>query len=181
MDKGEIISATVNNFFDNSEWEKAKIYIEKELLEAPNDYWLISTLAITYYELRDYVKALSLSENALSINPKDYLVLDYHACILSVIPGKELVAIKFLKKIVKTDINKMAYGPTGEGMKWAKSIINDCRVRLAMVYHSINKVKEAILYLNEHLVYRERGIFSNFTKNEVLKMKSKYSLEAALV
>jgi hypothetical protein len=69
-----------------------------------------------------------------------------------------------------------AYGPKGEGMKWAKSIINDCRVRLAMVYHSINKVKEANWYLNEHLLHRERGIFSNFTKREVLKMKSKYIL-----
>jgi tetratricopeptide (TPR) repeat protein len=129
----------------------------------------ITNLAIAYYELREYEKALSLSERALKFNSRDFLVLDYHACILSVIEGKEQEAIKLLKRIIHTDLNKIAYGPNGEGMNWAKSIVNDCRMRLALVYQSINKKKEALKLVNEHLENRQRGVFSNFTKSEVVK------------
>ena len=167
--KEKTTSDILNEHFMNNRWDEAKVLLETKLLTEPDNYWAITNLAITYYELREYEKALSLSEKALKFNSRDFLVLDYHACILSVMEGKEQEAIKLLKRIIHTDLNKIAYGLNGEGMNWAKSIVNDCRMRLALVYQSINKKKEAIKLVNEHLENRQRGVFSNFTKSEVVK------------
>lgn len=170
--KNPDISNILNNYFNNNQWNESKQLLEIELSKDPDDYWLITNLAIVYYELKEYETAFSFSERAMKINPKDYLVLDYHACILSVMEGHEKAAIKLLIKIINTDLNKIAYSPNGEGMSWAKSIVNDCRVRLALVYKSIDKKKDAFQLLNEHLKHRQRGVFSNFTKRNVLKILS---------
>jgi tetratricopeptide (TPR) repeat protein len=118
--------------------------------------------------MRNYNKALEFSEMALKIESSDFLVINNHACILSMMDGKELEAVKFLKKIINASIDKIAYGYYGEGMKWAKSLVNDNRVRLGLVYSSMNNKKMARKYLEEHLSNRQRGLFSNFEKKYVL-------------
>lgn len=162
------VSNLVNSYLDKEDWSNAKKTLEKEISIYPNEYWLLTTLSMVFYEQRLYDKALSLSEKALVINSTDYLVLNHHALILSVIDGKEKEAIKLLTKIIGTDLNKIAYGKHGEGMNWAKSIVNDCRVRLALVYHSLSKHNEALIQLETHLRNRRRGLFSNYTKKWVL-------------
>ncbi len=165
------ISNVINDYIENERWSDAKEILEKELLKFPNEYWLLTTLSNVYYELRDYEAALELSEAAFKIEPSDYFVLNNHACILSVIEGKEKEAIMLLKNIIDTDLNKIAFGEHGEGLRWAKSLVNDCRVRLALVYSSINENDKALKYLNEHIEKRKRGVFSNFSKKEVFKKK----------
>jgi hypothetical protein len=98
-------------------------------------------------------------------------VLNNHACILSVLDGKENEAIKLLQRIIRSKLSKIAYGDHGEGMRWAKSLVNDSRVRLALVYLSNNEKTKALKYLNDHLENRERGVFSNFSKKEIIKKK----------
>lgn len=165
------ISNVINNYIDNNNWLDAKKTLQDELIIYPSEYWLLTTLANVYYELKDYKTALEFSEKALLIKPTDYLVLNNHACILSVTEAKEKEAIEFLEKIILTDLNEIAYGDNGEGIRWAKSIVNDCRVRLALVYWSINEKEKALQYLNEHLEKREKGVFSNFSKKEIIKKK----------
>jgi len=164
-------SIVINDYIENNRLLDAKVVLHKELINYPTEYWLLTTLSNVYYELKDYKSALEYSGKALNAEPSDYLVLNNHACILSVIEGKEKEAIELLERIIFTDLNKVAYGNHGEGMRWAKSLVNDCRVRLALVYLSINKKAEAIKYLNEHLEKREKGVFSNFLKKEIIKRK----------
>ncbi|PWG81820.1 tetratricopeptide repeat protein [Pararcticibacter amylolyticus] len=162
-------SEKINSYFQDDEWELARAALEKELKKYPDEYWLKTMLSSVYYELRDYQKALLLSEQALQDNPQDYLVLDNYAVVLSVIPGREKDAIDQLQRIIREDINNIAYGEYSEGMRWAKSIVNDSRARLALVNASINERGKALDLLREHLANRQRGIFSNFSKREIIK------------
>ena len=164
-------SSLINKYIENDRWLDAKRILESELVTYPTEYWLLTTLSNVYYELRDYKKAFEFSEKALSIAPFDYLVLNNHACILSVLDGKENEAIKLLQRIIRSKLSKIAYGDHGEGMRWAKSLVNDSRVRLALVYLSNNEKTKALKYLNDHLENRERGVFSNFSKKEIIKKK----------
>lgn len=164
-------SSIINDHIGHNRWLDAKNVLQKELIIHPNEYWLLTMLSNVYYELKEYDSALEYSEKALTAEPSDYLVLNNHACILSVIDGKEKDAIELLERIIFTDLNKVAYGNHGEGLRWAKSLLNDCRVRLALVYLSINEKNKAINYLNEHLEKRERGVFSNFLKRDIIKRK----------
>jgi tetratricopeptide (TPR) repeat protein len=165
-------SGVINDYKKNNRWLDAKRVLEEELIIYPNEYWLLTTLSNVLYELKDYNSALEYSEKALNAEPSDYLVLNNHACILSVIEGKEKDAIELLERIIFTDSNKIEFGNHGEGMRWAKSLVNDCRVRLALVYLSINEKAKAIEYLNEHLEKREKGVFSNFSRKDIIKRKS---------
>lgn len=165
------VSNIINCYLDQNRLFDAKKILQDELKTYPNEYWLLTTLSNVFYELKDYNSALEFSERALSIESSDYLVINNHACILSVMEGKEEEAIELFKKIIFTELDKIAFGKYGEGIRWAKSLVNDCRVRLALVYLSINEKLRAMKYLDDHLANRERGVFSNFTKKEILKKK----------
>lgn len=165
------VSIVINSYLDQNRLIDAKKILLEELNTYPNEFWLLTTLSTVFYELRDYNSALEFSERALSIESSDYLVLNNHACILSVIEGKEKEAIELLEKIIFTELDKIAFGEYGEGIRWAKSLVNDCRVRLALVYLSINDKLKAMKYLDDHLVNRESGVFSNFTKKEIMKIR----------
>lgn len=165
------VSNIINCFLDQNRLFEAKKILQDELKTYPNEYWLLTTLSNVFYELKDYNSALEFSERALSVESSDYLVINNHACILSVIEGKEEEAIELFEKIIFTELDKMAFGKYGEGIRWAKSLANDCRVRLALVYLSINEKLRAMKCLDDHLANRERGVFSNFTKKEIMKKK----------
>jgi hypothetical protein len=51
------------------EWTSARRWIWAELRRHPKDHWLMSRLAITYYEQREYEKALNWDSMALQEAP----------------------------------------------------------------------------------------------------------------
>ncbi len=116
----------INELFQDEKWKVAREIIKVELENYPQDHWLLTRLSTTYYEEHKYDKALYYVRKAFKIAPNCPLVIWDYACALDMIE-KEMKAIELWKKIISLGVEQVAYDECGEGIRWAKSIINDCR------------------------------------------------------
>jgi tetratricopeptide (TPR) repeat protein len=162
MNKFEV----VENLIEKEKYKEAKDEIILLLEEYPDDSWLLTRLSTTYYELFDYENALYYAKLAYAISPNDPLILWDYACALDMLQ-KHMEAIDLWKRILNLGIEEIAYGEYGEGLKWGKSLYNDCNYRISMSYLDINQYKESIDYLNFHIEKRQRGISSLYSLREV--------------
>jgi len=168
----EDFSERLNALFDDEKWEEAKKLLKQEINKFPDEYFLLSSLSKVYFNLKQYENSLIYSEKAIEIEPNDPLVVYDYCCALSAV-GRYSEAISQLNSIIAKDINEVAYGDHGEGLRWAKSIINDSRYRKAICLIELDEFEVAKEIIIEHLSKRERGVYSDFTKKQVLiKQKS---------
>ena len=123
----------------------------------------------TYYEDRNYQKALEYAEKALEIEPDCPLVLWDYAGVLDMLDDTKK-AISIWKYLLNCSVEQIAFDECGEGIRDAKSLHNNCRFRIGSSYIDINQKKLAIKYLKLHLQNRQRGLPSIYSKKEVLKL-----------
>ena len=165
-------SEKLNAFFDDDKWLDAKELLENEVKKYPKEYFLITSLAKVCYNLKLYEESLRYAVDAMKIEPDDVLVIYDYGCALSAL-NRNSEAIRQWNKIIEKDIDEIAYGDFGEGLRWAKSIINDSRYRMAICTLEIGNKEKAKKLIKEHLANRQRGIYSDFTKKRVInKQKS---------
>jgi len=164
-------SAKLNALFGYEKWEEAIIILEKEIKKYPEEYFLHTSLAKTYFNLKIYDKAYDSALKAMAIEPNDPLVIYDYACTLYSL-GKYIDATVELNKIVDQNIKDILNSKFGEGVKWVKSLINDSRFRMALCYIELGKIAIALELINKHLQHRQRGIYSDFTKKQVLKKQT---------
>ena len=72
-------------------------------------------------------------------------------------------------RIYKSSIKHLAFGIYGEGLKWAKSLKNDTRYMIGVTYLEMKNREKAKFYIKQHLINRKRGIYSDFTRIQVIK------------
>jgi len=166
------INILINKYIMNEEWENAKTILEEELTRLPEDHWIVTQLAEVNYEMRNYDVALQLSEKAIALAPNCPLVINDYANMLY-IHEKYSESISLWKLLSNKGTKRIANDVCGEGINAASSLLNDSRFRIAVAYQHANDTKHALLYLKLHLKNRRRGVFSNFTKSEVLNRISK--------
>ena len=160
------ISNILNKYTIEENWAQAKKLLENELKKEPNDHWLLTQISEVYYEMRNYQKAIELSKKAIELAPECPLVLNDHALHLYM-HEEDDKAIKIWDKLLKKGVEKIAQGECGEGLRNAKSLLNDVRIRIGKSYLETGQKEKALNYFQEHLNNRQRGLFSNFTKKEV--------------
>ena len=158
----------IRDYFAEEKWDEARKIIESELKKEPEDHWLLTRLSSTYYEQNDYSKALETSKKAYKISPNCPLVLWDYACALDMLKN-EMEAIELWKKIISFGLEKVAHDECGEGVRWAKSIINDCRYRIASSYFDLKNYTKAKVFLEAHIKNRKRGQPSLYGLKEVKK------------
>jgi tetratricopeptide (TPR) repeat protein len=157
-----------SQYFKQKEWQKAIDVLKKLLVDEPDSHWILTNIGISYYEMRRYKTALRYSKKALELAPNCPLVLWDYACALDMLDRK-MEAIKIWKGLLRRGVEKAAYGDCNEGIRWAKSLLNDSRYRIGQSYLNLGKRKLALRYLREHLSQRKRGLPSIFSRKEVLK------------
>ena len=150
---------TIDAAFGREEWETARTALRQELARDPENHWLLTRLAMTYYEQRDYKKALKISVTATQIAPGCPLVRWDRACILDML-NQTTTAIAEWKKLLKAGPSAIGGDECGEGVEWAQSLLNDCRYRIAFSSMDIQDYGSAVRYLRNYLVGRTRGISS---------------------
>ncbi|HOX77391.1 MAG TPA: CDC27 family protein [Bacteroidales bacterium] len=170
----ENFSITLNALFDKKEWVKAKELLESEINKFPNEYFLYTSLAKVYFNLKQYQKASEAALMAVSIEPNDPLVVYDYACTLYSL-DKYNEAINEWFKIVNLGVKGILHGEYNEGIKWTKSIVNDSRFRIAMCYFEMGNKEIARKFVDDHLKHRQRGIYSDFTKRQILKKQHELS------
>jgi tetratricopeptide (TPR) repeat protein len=135
-----------------------------ELRKTPNDAWLLTRLSTTYYEERNYKKALQISRKAYHKAPNDSLVIwDYAGCLDML--GRKKLAIFMYTKILKMKFKDVAI----EGKRWGLELLNDCKYRVGLCYADIGNRKKASFWLIEHIKGRKTGIRSIYKLRDVRK------------
>jgi tetratricopeptide (TPR) repeat protein len=161
-------STIINQLFKEEKWSEARELLLKWLQEEPNNHWFLTRISTIYLEEKQYDKALEYVEQALQIAPRCPLVLWDYAEVLDRLKRNE-EAIQIYKKIIRRGISRTAYGECGEGLRWARSIINDSRYMLGLIYASMSKFQLAGNSLKKYIANHDRNTPSIYDLREVKK------------
>ena len=151
---------------EQEEWPRARRLIREGLSLKPADHWLLSRLALTYYEQKQYRRALHYELKALQDAPYCPLAIWGYAGTLDML-GRRKEALKLYRWLVSWGEDELAYGPCGEGIRWARSLIADCYYRIARIQEDSGQRKRAISSYKEHFAKRNRGVRSIYALNDV--------------
>jgi tetratricopeptide (TPR) repeat protein len=161
-------SNKINQLSKQEKWPEARAFILELLKDKPNSHWLHAELSETYYEERNYTKALEYIEQALSLAPRCPLVLWYFAGTLDMLERNE-EALHVYKGLIRRGVNHIAYGECGEGIRVARNMINDCRYRLGLIYADMGEFRLASKYIKEYIVNRNLNCTSPYNLRDVKK------------
>lgn len=156
----------IEEYIKRDQWKLARRAIKRELPQAPHDHWLWTCLALTYYEERQYKKALHYSRKALALAPRCPLVLWDYAGALHM-TGQEEAAIRICRRLLRRGVHSVAYGRCGEGLPWARTLLNDCRYSIGHSYSDLGKRGLAARYLRRYIAHRRRGVRSIYNLRDV--------------
>lgn len=149
-------------------WTEARSLIKQELTRTPLDHWLITRWGLTHYEQQRYKVALKITERALSLAPRCPLVLwDYGNCLDMI--GREQEAITIWKSLLRRGPKALASGRCGEGERWGRALINDCRYRIGLAYADTGNLRSALHYLHRHLKNRPSSQGSIYKVQDIEK------------
>ncbi|MBX3324920.1 MAG: hypothetical protein U0223_13295 [Nitrospira sp.] len=162
------ISNVIEDLYQREQWARARALILEELKKDSTDHWYLTRLSGTYYEEHRYRKALEISDKAVKLAPRCPLALWDRAGILDML-GKYTQALAIWRQLLKRGTKSVAYGPCGEGLVWAQSLLNDCRYQIADTYRTLGKLDQSRLYVRSYLKHRSLGVKSIYDKRMVKK------------
>ncbi len=114
-------SAFVDSLKERKDYKRLIRYLKRKSREYLGEYWLLLELAELLYGQGNR-SCLRYAEKAMRAEPDDLLVIYNYACALYLNEQYEEANVQ-LAKIISEDIERMAYGEHGEGMRWAKRIV----------------------------------------------------------
>ena len=101
-------------------------YLKRKSREFPREYYLKTLLTEHLADMKRYAESLRYAEEAYEQEPADMLVAyDYANALYH--NGKYDDAIKIVSIVIQTDVNIIAYGDHGEGLRWAKTLQRDAK------------------------------------------------------
>ena len=157
----------VNRLKKTSDSEQLKSFLIAYSKKYPKEYYIFTELSSLYYKEENHTDALLSSEKAMRIEPKDVLVL-YNYGMALFLNDKFDEAVAQFNYIRKKSLSSIAYGRHGEGIKWAQSLINDSVYMAGVSYMEKGNYQQAKRLIQRHLLQRKRGIYSDFTKQQVM-------------
>lgn len=178
LNEKRILSQRINEALERDDTVAARSMIRREIRLSGEDHWLLTTLAITYYEERRYKLALRYNQRAFALAPRCPLVLRDYAYTLYMLDHLDR-AIKICKHLLKRG-RAMAHGECGEGIRATLGLLNDCRYILALCYNELGRKPLAIKYLQGHLKHRSRGVPTAYPLADVRKLAKTWRQQAAL-
>ncbi len=131
----------------------------------PKEYFIFEELSQAYRDI-DKRKALLYAEKAYSLERNDVIVL-YALGFSLWLNERFQEADSFFDKILAKRLKSVAYGIHGEGLRWAKSKINDALYLKGCCQIKLGNRKDAIRLICRHLDRRRPGIYSDFSLREV--------------
>jgi tetratricopeptide (TPR) repeat protein len=158
--------ATIEDLIAAKKWTQARALLQDELLSAPTDHWVWTTLGLTYYEQRMYEKALSCSKRAVELGPDCPLVLwDYAGCLY--MTGRESAALAIWTLLLDMELEEVANGECSEGMDWAMQLLNDVHYRMGRYFQGKGDVDQARTSFDKYLHNRAHGVGSIYDQAKV--------------
>jgi tetratricopeptide (TPR) repeat protein len=153
------------------DWVNARTLIRQWLRHAPDDHWLLARLALTYYEQKQYRRARRYDLKALQFAPYCPLAIWGYAGTLDMLERKK-EALELYRWLISWGEDYLAYGPCGEGLRAARSLIADCYYRIGSIWVEQRQWKRAAAAYKEHLSRRTSGTWSIYPLRDA---KRKYA------
>jgi tetratricopeptide (TPR) repeat protein len=150
---GKNRTKTLNRLFGQEQWAEARVVIEKELARDPDSHWLRARLSTTYYEERNYHRALEEIERAYRRAPDCPLVLWDYAGTLDAV-GRTAEAIEIYGRLLGKGVEAVAYEECGEGVPWAIALLTDCCYRLGVCHEHLGNAAAAAKHFMAYLILR---------------------------
>ena len=160
----------------HSRFRQARRMIARELEQSPRDGYLLIQMANVLWNLNkdkealEYLKRVdeSMGATAFALFTKGRVLM-----------GLELFeeSIATWNLILQKGADEIANDVYHFGVRWAKSVLADSLFYRAQSLFYLYRDQEALVSANEHIRKRQRGIPSDFTKEEVLQFirQLKYS------
>jgi tetratricopeptide (TPR) repeat protein len=135
------IGKQIDDLIHSERWEKARALIERELANEQDNHWLLTRLGETYYEQRQYKKALPWLLKSLEVVPDCPLTLWHLAGTLDVLgyPAGALRLYTWLLESRKT----VAEDPCWESTAWTDALKTDCVFRLGLSFQHLHRKDKA--------------------------------------
>jgi tetratricopeptide (TPR) repeat protein len=135
------IGQQIDDLIQREEWEKARALIEIELAHEPESHWLLTQLGETYYEQRQYKKALGLLLKSLDIVPDCPLTLWHLAGTLDALgyPAGALRLYTWLLESKRTAEDD----PCWENTEWSDALKTDCVFRIGLCFRHLRRKDQA--------------------------------------
>jgi tetratricopeptide (TPR) repeat protein len=156
MAQMETVGANIERVLDAEDWAGARRLVRKALASSPEDHWLWSRLGLTYYEERKYEDALKHEQRALALQPSCPLAIWGLAGTRHML-GQTDQAVLLYRRLIRRGSLRIAYGPCGEGLRWARGLVADCWYRLGEIHEAQGHRTRAAKAYREHLASRRGG------------------------
>jgi tetratricopeptide (TPR) repeat protein len=160
----------IDRFMDEGRLARAKSLIQRELKKRPDDFYWLACLAFIYCEGGARNSALTTIRKALALAPREPLVMFYHAYILRSL-SRHAEAMDVLRRILRKGERRIGRVETREGIRWARSLMNDCRFEMALSLVATKDFQAADRWLKLYLKGRKPGIYSWYEAEEVAAQK----------
>ncbi|SHM50793.1 hypothetical protein SAMN05444266_108314 [Chitinophaga jiangningensis] len=135
----------------------------------PNNADLLSQIAASYFQDGNFEKAYVYDRLAWLVNSKNVIHLANLAVDLGMLGWYE-DSITLSKGIIKWNLNKMCRD-CGVDERMAKSVKNDCRFRISVMYFLLKQEAMARRYLNLYLRIRKSDNLSTNIPKPHLKQQ----------
>jgi tetratricopeptide (TPR) repeat protein len=169
-----LTGAAIELAIAEEKWGKARRLVERALKIEPESHWLLTRLALTYYEEFDYQRALGYSEQALVLAPDCWLVQWDYAGALDMLDRSQ-EAIAMYERILRRGIDLLANDACGEGRARARGLRADALYRVARCYKSLGNRKKAVAFVNQSLSERGPGCASIYPISELRRFAADVS------
>jgi tetratricopeptide (TPR) repeat protein len=156
----------IGELLRQKKWEEMRQLALEWLQEEPTSHWLLAQISQAYYEERNYLEALEYSKRALDIQPSCPLALWDYAGALDMLERND-EALAVYRRLMRRGAARIAHGRCGEGIRWARSLVNDCRYRVGLIYGRVGEARTARSYIRRHLSGRGRNTPSIYSLKEV--------------
>lgn len=156
----------IEKLIDQKQWGKARKLIQEELPAAPTDHWLWMMLSLTYYEQKEYGKAMECSKRGVEYAPDCPLALWHYAGSLFM-SGREDSALVIWTILLNKDLDEVAYEECAEGMDWALQLLNDVHYRIGRYYQWKEQPEKARASFEKYMHNRSHGVGSIYDKAHV--------------
>ena len=170
------IHTTLIDLIKHSRFRQARRMIARELEQSPHDGYLLIQMSNVLWNLNKDKEALAyLNRVDASLSAMSFALFTKGRVLMGLGLFEESIATWNL--ILQKGADEIANDVYHFGVRWAKSVLADSLFYRAQSLFYLYRDQEALVSANEHIGKRQRGIPSDFTKEEVLQFirQLKYS------
>ena len=175
---GKIFQSKLESLKHESSWTEMIKMLKRYAIRYPNEYYIWQQLAATHYVegIAKFRLAYQYAERAMTLEPDDDLNIYTYACALYYV-GQLEKSFEYFSKVINKDIQEIAYGEHGEGLRYAKQLINDSVYMAGVVCQRLHRCNEAKDYFMWYLENKKPFQYSDFTKKQAMNHLSELTKE----